>query len=276
MHKGKINTNSLKTVRIEILLLDTKKSMGWASGFFFKINEKIYLISNLHVFNGKNIFTDEIINNNGAIPGFFNLDFHIIENSKTGGYHHHEAGIDNVELYNKYENEDDFNLESPKYILHPIFGKKIDVSVIELTNYFEDNLNLFLISFDIKEIDIEIDIRIMDDVFIVGYPIKSRIMPNNYPIYKSATIASEPDAFDELPIFYVDGKTKKGMSGSPVIRKKNISVIENKETLALSTERLDLIGIYSGRDKNEEDEYQAELGIVWKFKECILPFFNNC
>jgi hypothetical protein len=34
---------------------------------------------------------------------------------------------------------------------------------------------------------------------------------------------------------------------------------------------LGLVGIYSGRDRQERSEFEAELGIVWPYKECLMP-----
>ncbi len=59
----------------------------------------------------------------------------------------------------------------------------------------------------------------MNQAFVTGYPLEASTTPNKFPIYKSGIIASEPMVFNSEPRFYIDGKTKKGYSGSPVVLK---------------------------------------------------------
>ncbi|PHN93501.1 hypothetical protein CSC80_11300 [Maribacter sp. 6B07] len=127
-----------------------------------------------------------------------------------------------------------------------------------------------------EEISKDLKIGIMDDIFVTGFPLKTNTTPNKFPIYKGATIASEPDIFNSLPMFYIDGKTKSGMSGSPVIKKDNtIKTIATPTGITLNQGRIGLAGVYSGRDRQEKDEYEAELGIVWRLKECLLPILES-
>ena len=114
----------------------------------------------------------------------------------------------------------------------------------------------------------------MDNVFIVGFPLKTNTTPNQYPIYKGATIASEPYLY-KVPMFYVDGKTKRGMSGSAVVKKHGMKVHQEPTQFRFNEGRLDLIGVYSGRDAVADSEYEAELGIVWPFDKCVAPIIEK-
>src|SRR5690242_7246944 len=56
-------------------------------------------------------------------------------------------------------------------------------------------------------------------LFVIGYPQNTE---NFYPIWKSGTIASEPNLMPlGIPFFYIDATTRKGMSGSPVVFRDN-------------------------------------------------------
>ena len=60
-----------------------------------------------------------------------------------------------------------------------------------------------------------------------------------------------------------------GMSGSPVMVKRG----EGESAMGL--EHLRLVGVYSGRDRQEPSEFEAELGIVWPLRECLLPILET-
>ncbi|WP_156343547.1 hypothetical protein [Limnohabitans sp. 63ED37-2] len=146
----------------------------------------------------------------------------------------------------------------------------ITKNLVEINPY---NIEFFDLAKEIEKS--EIDLGVMDDVFIVGFPLKTKTTPNCYPIYKGATIASEPFQYTDLPIFYIDGKTKKGMSGSPVIKKHKFDLKILNGKMTGTKDRIDLIGTYSGRDTTAEDEYTAELGIVWHANKTLLQIIEQ-
>lgn len=273
--QGKIHINSLKCVRIEILSDLTKAHLGWASGSFWKFKNRTFLVTNWHVITGRNYQTDETIHKSGAIPGFLNLEFHTIRKTEIQTFHHDEAIVNEVELYKQIDGEIDS--EKPLFHIHPIFGNKIDIAVLDLTAIFKNYPDVNIESYDFSKENQNSSLEIMDEVFITGYPLTSSTTPNKYPIYKNATIASEPDAWDSVPIFYVDGKTKSGMSGSPIVKRKRMQIIPNEvgEGGEVFPEKIECIAIYSGRDRQENDEYQAELGIAWKINECLFPILEH-
>ena len=115
----------------------------------------------------------------------------------------------------------------------------------------------------------------MDQAFVTGYPLEASTTPNKFPIYKSGIIASEPMIHNSEPRFYIDGKTKKGYSGSPVVMKEYSTSQQNARINGFTHEKLNFIGIYSGRDRQEETEFEAELGIVWPYRDCLLPILKQ-
>ncbi|AWV98174.1 trypsin-like peptidase domain-containing protein [Arcticibacterium luteifluviistationis] len=271
-----IHENSLKCVRIEMLAEITQAHLSWASGFFCSWKGKTFLITNWHVVTLKNFQTKETLHPSGAVPGFFNLHYHSVikENGKIVS--NHEAVSNKLELYQYEIHEEEKVYTNQKWVEHPTLGNNVDIVAIELSDKFV-TAPYELVTFDIEsELQKDKTLQIMDNLFVTGFPLNTSTTPNKYPIYKSATIASEPDVFSELPIFYVDGKTKAGMSGSPVIKKDDIiKKSVTKTGIHLNQGRIELAGIYSGRDRQEEDEHMAELGIVWRYQECLIPILEK-
>jgi len=159
------------------------------------------------------------------------------------------------------------------WLQHPLFGTDVDVIAIDVSSQILECDRIFRIDLE-AELARDTRLSVMDQAFVTGYPLSATTTPNSLPIYKSGTIASEPGVFDSIPRIYIDGKTKTGMSGSPVMVKRTPhSPIRLNSIHALSND-LDLIGIYSGRERQERSEFEAELGIIWPFKECLVPIID--
>jgi len=115
----------------------------------------------------------------------------------------------------------------------------------------------------------------MDQLFIVGFPLQKSEATFGFPIYKGATVASEPDASTLVEPFLVDGKTKKGMSGSPVLLVHGPKLTTDPTEVTLNTGSKSLIGIYSGRNESDPKLYTAELGLVWPIDKCLSPVISQ-
>jgi hypothetical protein len=99
----------------------------------------------------------------------------------------------------------------------------------------------------------------------------------SFPIWKHATIASEPewDIAPEpdknpqatLPMIYIDTATKKGMSGAPVFVNEVGAWIsqqpDGSRIKQVSGIGRRLVGVYASRI-HAESEFEAQIGIVWK------------
>jgi hypothetical protein len=121
----------------------------------------------------------------------------------------------------------------------------------------------------LEMLDLSVDIG--QDVYILGYPFG--IGPRGYPIWKRASIASEPQLrTQEQPYILVDTASRPGMSGSPVIRRSwDNHSLSNGGLLTTAGARTKFIGVYSGR-LSTTDPLDAQLGLVWPagFIEDIL------
>jgi len=267
MRNTNLHINSFRSIQLHLNAQDTSAYLGSATGFLCGFKDRIFLVTNWHVFSGRNFETETPIHSSAALPGSIHLALTVLAYQDKDSYTPARTLIENVPLYDAEAN--------PLYKVHPSLGNDLDVSCLELTavlnNFQEIKKSLFDCDAELVKLA---NLSVMDPVFIVGYPLKTSTTPNEYPIYKAATVASEPDAY-EKPLFYVDGKTKKGMSGSPVIKKQSIKIDRSPNGIEIKEGRIDLVGVYSGRDSSSSEESEAELGIVWHFKECVLPILEN-
>jgi hypothetical protein len=108
-----------------------------------------------------------------------------------------------------------------------------------------------------------------EDVFIVGYPYRLTTGPN-LPLWVRGTIASDPmfgynaDG-KSYPLWLIDARTRKGQSGSPVIRYRppgSVQVRNDRQAGRSEFPDSQLLGVYSGRTSDESD-----LGFVWTMDE---------
>ena len=256
-----ISTLSLNTFRIEADSKDTQLRLdGHATGFFCQFDDSKYLVTNWHVVSGINPITRMVINSHGAVPGKLICSGHHTSSVPLGdesdtSFSVLEFSVE-IDLYKD---------ETPIWLEHPVYGSKVDVVAIPIESQF-DQTNIHAI--DVNEsLELVQSLWVTERLFIVGYPLSAKQSDNTFPIHKSGPIASEPYAYGDVPRFFVDAKTKRGMSGSPV-------VLLHGQKIVWPGERLILIGVYSGRDGNAEDEHEAELGRVWPIKECLLPILQ--
>ena len=118
--------------------------------------------------------------------------------------------------------------------------------------------------------DKDVPIKPGIDVYVIGFPLGIAIA-KHLALWKRGTIASEP-RFDAngKPLILIDCATRNGMSGSPVIAQvqgvwggsSTDSTVITEDT-KIGTGRK-FIGVYSGHLGN--DEFQAQLGLVWKLR----------
>lgn len=109
-------------------------------------------------------------------------------------------------------------------------------------------------------------------VFITGYP--AGIEPSGvFPIWKSGTIASEPSVGMELgginteDVLLVDGLTRAGMSGAPVVclqKAGDLCFTDDGVQVTATEDGPLLVGVYAGREGVTGSEADMALGRVWK------------
>ncbi len=103
------------------------------------------------------------------------------------------------------------------------------------------------------------------DVFVVGHPIvrKDSTYPVMFPVWKRGSIASELlISWNMRPAFLIDSRTSAGMSGSPVFSRVFGPAAHGDGTI--KTENIltsEFMGVYSGR--LFDDDNNASIGLVW-------------
>lgn len=246
-----IDSYSQATSRLDLFCNGIE--IGTATGFFWKHGDRLFLVSNWHVFSGRKPSSGQPINKDGAVPDLITATFRSkdIAGNMWGTI---EISVNNQDTTN--------------WIQHAQFGQQIDIAAHDLTFLF---INHKLLGnpcdpIPMNELPSMNDalISIGSDVFILGYPdgIESAGV---LPIWKRGSVASEFDMpLDGASAFAIDSATRPGMSGAPVIARFEGVVPKQDGGTAFTTggSVKKFLGIYSGRYHGESND--AQLGKVWK------------
>ncbi|MEE9586776.1 MAG: serine protease [Hyphomicrobiaceae bacterium] len=232
-------------VSIPLTLVSIGPSYSSATGFFYVRGNKIFWVSNWHVFSGRNPISGQPMKSNGSIPEKVVFPLHL--KKKLG---HWRNGV-TVDLCN--------SSNRPAWLQHPK-GQDIDVAVLPFSN-LPDDCTFYEAVRPSETSDLLFVVGM--DVFIVGFPLglsKQDIIP----VWKRGSVASEPALpADGLPLFLVDAATREGMSGSPVYaRTFGNAPLEGGGTSMGGDVYTRFLGVYSGR-YGADDEFAAQLGRVW-------------
>jgi len=217
--------------------------LGPATGFFKKLNNQVFLITNWHVVMGRHQETKQVLHSKAAIPD--RLKFRVPIRDRPGEW---TSPIEWL-LY-----EDSESTESPEKSMwyeHPEHRDRLDIVAIPIR--VPDGRDVRTID-DINSMP-TMPIDIGDDVFVLGYP-KGIDGGGEFPIWKKASIATEPEIARAGPRhMLVDTATRQGMSGAPVIKVLGAAI----RTPGTRSRRF--LGVYSGR--LGPSEVEAQLGKVW-------------
>gem|GEM_PF-582942 len=247
---------------IELLANDgSDKVVGTATGFFWRKDDKHYLVTNWHVVSGRNSFT-LLLNPKAYVPKCF--CFYGLSVSVQSGMVHFIRQRWTIE----FTGDMDAVLAKPPQV----DGQPIDIWGFPIADNsvfgrdpsrtgFEGGPEASCLLNDHSGQRIVTNVG--DDCFILGYPLRNYdgFMP---PIWKRGSIASEtPLGLDGRPIFLVDAATTPGMSGSPIIRKVVTLTADNKDIGAIKEySHYEMIGVYAGRLESL-DLAAVNLGYGW-------------
>jgi Trypsin-like peptidase domain len=99
------------------------------------------------------------------------------------------------------------------------------------------------------------------EMFVLGYPLGLSGGELALPIWKRATLATEPSAPQRGgPHFLIDTATREGMSGSPVFACER-ATLRSRDSGVTASRGFAFSGVYSGRAF--KDDFGAQLGYVW-------------
>lgn len=246
---------------IELLSNDGELSrMAHATGFFYRHNDRQYLVTNWHVVSGRNPLTGLLESQQGYIPQ--RISFHGFEVFRNGT---------DVE-FRRRRWRFEWGEEMAELLSQPqtIDGRVVDLWAFPLPAgiLFEqdDARQIFVNShtascFVNDHANLDIGTASGDDCFIVGYPL-SNYSGAMFPVWKRGSIASEPlVGLGAYGAFLIDAATTKGMSGSPVYRfQRGPAVLQGERVTQVTG--FNFIGIYGGRLQNRELE-STNLGYAW-------------
>jgi hypothetical protein len=234
-----ISEPSKRSLIIELKFNDL--SLATATGFIVLKNLTPYLITNKHNFTGRNIYTGETLSQNGAIPNQVVIHHH--KRNEIGEWITKTQPI----LTDTYE---------PLWLEHPEFPEKIDVAALKLNDLTDIEVYPYL-----NEEEANIDVSPSEIISVVGFPF-GLTSGGKFPIFSTGFIATEFYLnHNDLPLFLVDCRSRKGQSGSAVLayRGSGSYGMEGGNFVAFAPKKIRFLGIYSGRIHSESD-----LGRVWK------------
>lgn len=235
-----------------------EQQLATGSCFFWRHDERTYLLTNWHNLAGRNPLTAQPLSPTGGIPDRVRfMAYKPASAPDVDGYYNITYVPVEVTLCN-------CELTHPKWFEHPSSGRKVDVAALDVT---EEIKGFQVETVNAIESDALHKLEASQDVFVIGFPF-GLITNAPAPIWKRGTIALDPTYDpDGLPKMFIDTATREGMSGSVVVaRHVNFGPYTTKDgskskTMLYFKHNL-VIGIYSGR--HYPDLEKAQLGIVWK------------
>lgn len=225
-----------------------------ATGSIWRRDSGLWLVSNWHVFSGRDIYTGQCRTEFGE-PQAVTISIPLERP------HAPNKVVETSELLLKLVDD-----EGNKLWRQHGRGQTIDLACLQLSEDFPINPNAILPHRLNNDQIAEIP---GIDVFVMGFP-RGLALQGGLPLWKRASIASEPNRYaGGLPITLVDTACREGMSGSPafIVQYKGQFVLTKEGQLVtdFTGKPYKFVGIYSGRygASKEEDEFKAQVGRLW-------------
>jgi hypothetical protein len=258
---------SLCTIKIQMYFNEIHLASG--SAFFYVCENRTFLITNRHNLTGRHQITDQPLDKKtGGTPN--NLVF------QMPFFQSNANGSDSVILHQRVELR--LDCDSQPWLEHPILGASADVVAIDMAKHWPAIPQPIVHANSAAGAE-EIIVQVCSKVCVIGYPF-GLALENHYPVWVSGTLASEP-IFDagEKPAIYIDCRTNRGSSGSPVFAYALAGGVETEESVrsrGIGEMRYNgrvfmdglqyfsqpvhrFLGIYSGRIND-----CADIGLVWR------------
>lgn len=254
MNDPSLEIDALCATAIRIDVVIGAQNCGSATGFFYKRSpEKAFFVTNWHVVTGRSPAKPGF--SNGGTPRALELTLH----RRFG-----ETGIkaDHTVTRTIEINSEDGN--DPAWLEHPEWRHRADVVVIPVPAG-NPALSDDVIFYTIEEVQLWSGYipRVMQDVFILGFPWGLSAGGAGLPVFKRGSIASAPVVeANSLPRLLVDCRTAKGMSGAPVLGRDEGPY--DSEAGIFFGPAIGFLGVYSGRLEGKEET--SEIGVVWRAK----------
>lgn len=281
-----VDALSKVSLRVQPKAIDFE--LASATGFCVRFQDRTFLVSNWHVFSGRDANTKTCLDSHAAIPDTLKVYFH--QRDKLGSWVEREVILNNPE-------------GDPMWFEHPI-GSEIDIACIELKLDIMDGVDIYPLDPSVSSIDEDwvdhkgspplaqatplddlpkleyseksIVIKLGSNILIIGYPY-GKSSGGGWPIWKTGHLATDIGIdFNHLPTFLVDATARKGMSGSPVIVDlgNNFQIGGTTISRIGPSKRL-FLGVYAGRIESIKDiPNDIEIGRVFK-RHALLELLES-
>jgi len=221
----------LLKITTPIICKDGRKTIGTGTGFFFRHNQKTYLITNRHIFinERENFYPDKI-----------SIKLNKAEDDPT------KSGDLIIDLYKK-------EIDEKKWIE---IDKDIDLAALE----FEDPVGYILAALSKENLPPEsFRMGLGEQLLVIGYPRNFYDEIHNLPIMRGASIASAYGIpFRKYPLFLIDSRLHPGTSGSPVITIPKSIFQDPKGGIAIGSKpQWHFLGVNSG------EFGELQLNAIW-------------
>ncbi|KAB7772625.1 serine protease [Xanthomonas sp. LMG 12462] len=232
---------SVKSLFLQMRYGDQPISTG--TGFVVKNGSSAFLLTNRHNLTGRRNDSGELLSKTGGIPDNVLVYHHL--SGRLGAWEGRVEALFTEQGQKRWKE-------------HPLHGARADVVALPLTNI--EGVDLY--PYELTE-EPRIAIAPGDIISVVGFPF-GMSTGGLLPIWATGFIASEPQVSinnSDLPVFYIDCRSRQGQSGSAVVAHRSGGMVSMENGVAAIFEGpvTRLLGIYSGRINNESD-----IGIVWR------------
>lgn len=230
---------SIRSLFVGILFNGRQIASG--TGFTVQSAKGPVLITNRHVVTGRHQETDQPVSETGAIP-----DELVINHNMAGRLGTWTPKPEPLLHHGK-----------PRWIEHPVHGKKADIVALPLTQVGGTDLY----PYDPKNPGPDIAAGPAEIVSVVGFPF-GHTAGGSLPIWATGFVASDPDVdYRGLPVFLIDCRSRPGQSGSAVIAYRGGgSFFSSSGGMVVGGGPVyRFLGVYSGRIHD-----QSDIGTVWK------------
>lgn len=234
-----IAVESVKSLLIELKFDGQTLAAGTA--FVVQTRSGPHLITNRHNVTGRHQETGDLLSRTGGVPNQL-----VVLHNRKG-----RLG-ESIRV-----SEPLFSNEVPLWKEHPTLRGVADFIALPLTQL--DDVELYPYNTEVEEYTVLVGLA--DTVSVIGFPF-GLTAGGAFGVWATGFVASELDIdYNNLPVFLIDCRSRRGQSGSPVIayRRGGIVTMTNHARIACDDPASRFMGVYSGRINAESD-----LGMVWK------------
>ena len=225
------------------LFSPTGLPIGSATGFTVPHEGKRYLVTNWHVFSGRDVVSGKVLDEtHAAIPAVISVDLH--DTVVPGRWRRVRYPLYDASGTQRW-------IDHPGGVGHP---GAVDVAALPI----QYPPGAVWRDFPVELANTDAQITVAGTVHIIGFPVGLAV-GDNFPIWLSGHIASDPIFdYDRRPVLLIDARTRSGMSGSPVILRTD-RIRAGALLATITGEQTQFLGIYAGRVHRD-----ADIGYVWR------------